>query len=120
MGGWIELDMSDYAGQAVDLYCECAGITRGSLGSAPTPFLPDTSWKPEEDDTPGILAKSAARLLMKDLWLARLARPDLSKAIADLATHMQKWTKTCDKRVKRLSQYLNASCSHKLQAWCFD
>eukprot|EP00973_Karenia_brevis_P075191 10445029-Karenia_brevis.AAC.1 len=36
---------------------------------------------------------------MKALWLARLARPDIAKAINDLFCKITKWTRNDDKRM---------------------
>ena len=42
----------------------------------------------------GHLASVACSLLMKVLWAARLARPDLLRAVIHLATKITKWTST--------------------------
>ena len=43
-----------------------------------------------DEEARGELAGGACSVLMKALWLARLARPDLNKAITDLACHIHK------------------------------
>ena len=43
------------------------------------------------------------KILMKALWLGRLARPDIVKPINDLATKVQSWSRADDKRVLRLN-----------------
>ena len=50
----------------------------------------------------GELAPNACKILMKALWLGRLARPDIVKPINDLATKVQAWTKADDKKLLRL------------------
>ena len=47
--------------------------------------------------------------LMKGLWLGRLGRPDVQKAIQHLATKIHKWTKNHDRMLHRLMCYLWAT-----------
>ena len=68
----------------------------------------------------GELAGNAAKILMKALWLARLARPDILRPINDLATRVQRWTRADDKRVLRLVQYLQASIHYRLIGYIGD
>ena len=51
---------------------------------------------------------------MKDLWLARLSRPDIQNPICYLATHLQIWSKNDDKRLYRLMCYMNSSAHYRL------
>ena len=57
----------------------------------------------------GELSSIACKVLMKDLWAARLARPDIQKPICDLATKVQCWSRNDDKRLHRLMCYMNSS-----------
>ena len=57
----------------------------------------------------GELGFAAGRVLMKALWLGRLARPDLVKPIGDLASFVQKWSRNCDKQLHRLVCYINST-----------
>ena len=75
------------------------------LRHAPTPFCPDKSLIPSDDEVKGELAPSACKILRKVLWLGRLARPDIVKPIGDLATHFQKWSRNQDKQLPRLMCY---------------
>eukprot|EP00973_Karenia_brevis_P040056 5531957-Karenia_brevis.AAC.1 len=43
----------------------------------------------------------------KAFWLARLARPDIAKAINELSCEIRKWTKNDDKRSFRLYCYID-------------
>lgn len=95
-------DMSDYAQQTVDLYKSIAKVDK--LKSATTPFIPEGSTSSADEEAKGELAPNACRILMKALWLGRLARPDIIKPINDLATKVQSWTKAEDKKVLRLIQ----------------
>ena len=85
------------AQQTVDLYLSIAGPQK--LRHAPTPFCPEGSLVPSDDDVKGELAPNASKILMKALWLGRLARPDIVKPIGDLATHVQKWSRNHDKQL---------------------
>ena len=56
---------------------------------------------------------------MKMLWLG-LARADIIRAIAGLASKVQKWTRNCDKQLYRLACYLNSTADLKLNAYIGD
>jgi hypothetical protein len=104
--------MEDYCNDAVNLYKRVANVEK--LRDAKTPFCPDGSLPAADDDVRGELAGNACRVLMKALWLARLARPDSQKPICDLATHLQSWSRNDDKRLYRLICYLNSSVKYRL------
>ena len=69
--------------QACELYQQLSGGK--PLKPATTPFCPEGSFLPQDDEEEGELAGNACKILMKCLWLARLARPDIIKAIPDKA-----------------------------------
>ena len=48
----------------------------------------------------------AARVIMKVMYAARMARPDLLRTIAFLARYFTKWTEAMDKRLHRLMVYI--------------
>ena len=104
--------MSDYCRQAVQQYKDLAGIDK--LRHAPTPFLPDGSLTEADASIRGQMAGSACKVLMKDLWLARLSRPDVIKPITDLATKVQCWSRNEDKMLFRLISYLNSTSHYRL------
>ena len=101
-GNSIELNMEEYCQDAVDLYCKTANVAVKSLRKVTTPFCPEGSLSANDEEAKGELSEGACSVLMKALWLARLARPDLNKIIADLATHINTWSRNDDKRVRRL------------------
>ena len=104
-GKKVIFDMSDYVQQAVEHYMKLAGIDK--LKTAPTPFCPDGVLLPENEEVVGELGEDAASVLMKNLWAARLARPDLSRPTCKLATKVHKWSKNDDRRIRRLMEYMN-------------
>ena len=108
----VALNMVDYAQQTVDLYLSITGHQK--LRHAPRPFCPEGSLVPSDDDVKGELAPNACKILMKALWLGRLARPDIVKPIGDLATHVQKWSRNHDKQLHRLICYIDSSKTHRL------
>ena len=110
--GAMAFDMYDYAQQTVDLYLSITGSK--TLKAAQTPFCPDGALTSCDDDISGELAPNACKLLMKALWLGRLARPDIVKPIGDLATRVQSWSRNNDKQLHRLICYINSTKSHRL------
>ena len=91
----VTYDMSDYVRQAIEHYMSLAGITK--LKKATTPFCPDGTLLPADDEIVGEVREDAASVLMKVLWAARLARPDLTRPTCKLASKGQSWTKNDDK-----------------------
>jgi hypothetical protein len=84
------------------------------LKAAPTPLVNGGSLCPDDDESRGELAANASRILMKALWVARLARPDLLKPITALARHVQSWSVNCDKQLYRLICYMYSTPNLKL------
>ena len=114
----VSFNMSDYTRSACDLYESLAGSK--PLKPAPTPFVPDGSLVPDDDEEYGELAPSACKVLMKNLWVARLARPDLVRPINSLATKVQSWSKNCDKQLYRLMCYMKHSADYRMYGHVHD
>ena len=111
--------MTNYVKQAVEHYMDAAGIDK--LGTATTPYPPEGSLHPCDDEVEGQLKGKACSCLMKDLWASRLSRPDIHRCIIRLTTRITKWTKNDDKRLKRLAEYMNGTAeSHRLKAFVCD
>ena len=104
--------MRDYARDAVALYMKVSGLAK--LRRACTPFVPEGSISHADSCDPGEVAPKACSVLMKALWLARLARPDIQKPIGDLATNVQCWSRAEDKKLYRLICYLNTTAHYRL------
>ena len=106
-------DMYDYALQTVDLYKSLtAGVEK--IQHASTPFILEGSISSQDEESRAELAPNACRILMKALWLGRLARPDTVKPINDLATKVQCWSREEDKKLLRLIQYISATPHFRL------
>jgi hypothetical protein len=68
----------------------------------------------------GILQPIAASCLMKVLYGARMARPDLLRATCYLARLIIKWTTACDKMLHRLMCYISSTLDVKMQGFIGD
>ena len=111
----VEYNMEDFLVQCVEAYLNLAKLSRNDLKTVHTPFLDEDRLDDKDDHTgSGALADIAARVLMKVLYCARLARFDLLKAISNLATKITKWTRNCDKRLHQLVSYINSSLGLRL------
>ena len=54
----------------------------------------------------------AARAVLKCLYLASVARPDILWTVNLLARNVTKWTKACDRRMERLISYIHHTKNH--------
>ena len=61
-----------------------------------------------------------AKILMKIMYGARFARPDLLRAVCVLARRLTQWDTECDKRVHRLICYINSTLHYRLKGWIGD
>eukprot|EP00975_Prorocentrum_lima_P005365 1160619-Prorocentrum_lima.AAC.1 len=57
---------------------------------------------------------------MKILYGARMARYDLLRAVAYLATAVTKWTLSCDQDLHRLVAYINSTLALRQVSWSGD
>eukprot|EP00969_Alexandrium_andersonii_P196221 8668892-Alexandrium_andersonii.AAC.1 len=60
----------------------------------------------EKETHPSTLFRPAARVLMKVLYAARMARPDLLKAVCTLARSINRWRERETKHLTRLMKYI--------------
>eukprot|EP00973_Karenia_brevis_P031471 4341521-Karenia_brevis.AAC.1 len=105
-------DMRDYCDDCLKLYTDLTGVDK--YKHATTPFLSDSLISADDDKVKGELGVHACRCLMKALWLGRLARPDICKAINDLTTKVQNWSRNDDKKLFRIFCYLHSSRDYLL------
>ena len=101
----IRYDMSDNARDTVCHYCQIFG-NNVKIKKVPTPFVDESSLPAEAEAERGELPGNASSVLMKALWLCRLARPDVQRAVRYLATKVTRWSVSDDKRVYRIICYL--------------
>ncbi|WP_288993063.1 polyprotein of Ty1/Copia retrotransposon, partial [uncultured Marinobacter sp.] len=73
-----------------------------------------------DEQNRGKLQSIAARVLMKLLYCARMARFDLLRPVCHLACHVSKWTSECDKRLHRLICYVNSTLHRRMLGWVGD
>ena len=57
---------------------------------------------------------------MKLLYGARMARYDILRAIAYLATCVTKWTEQCDRDLHHLMLYVSSTKHLRMVSWCGD
>eukprot|EP00969_Alexandrium_andersonii_P002013 89057-Alexandrium_andersonii.AAC.1 len=57
---------------------------------------------------------------MKILWVARVARFDLLRAVGFLATKITKWSTKCDRQLARLVGYMQYSAKMRMIGWVGD
>ena len=111
-------DMEDYCQQFVDKYLDIVGPVK--LKEASTPFCPDAQLVASDYEVKGHLAPNACGVLMKGLWLARLARPDLLRPITELAAHLTDWSVNHDRMLHRLVCYAKSTLDLRLCMYVGD
>ena len=112
----VSYDMEAYMKQCVERYCEVAGSDKVKI--VPSPFINEDMLLPSDFESKGLLGEDACSVLMKLLYAARLARPDIMRAITELASCITKWTVACDKKLYRLICYVHASLKLRLLGKC--
>ena len=105
--GQCVFNMVDYCQQAIDLYLEAAGNV--SLRRVSTPYVNEGVLTMEDYQVQGQISHKASSVLMKLLWVCRLARPDLAYPIGMLATQVTRWSRNADKQLFRLVSYLHTT-----------
>ena len=94
--------------------CEWCGFMKGAPRSI---AVEEPS---EKNSQVGAIAASAASVLMKCLYAARMARFDLLRPVQGLAKYLTKWTKRQDDELFQLMCYINTTKSFKLVGWIGD
>jgi hypothetical protein len=67
-----------------------------------------------------VLQPFASRILMKILYAARMCRCDLLRAVCGLASCATNWTHQCDRDLRILICYIDATKDHAMIGWCGD
>ena len=94
----VRYDMSSFMESCVDAYCELAKVQKSDLPVVATPFTEAGIARPtlDENEKPGRLHPIASKVLMKILFAASMACPDLLRATQSLASRVTKWSIGCD------------------------
>jgi len=69
---------------------------------------------------PSVLHRPVARVLMKVLYAARVARPDLLRAVCMRASSVNRWTDAHPEALHRLMCYTKPSNDLRQLGWCGD
>ena len=121
--------MERFAKDCVSVFCALSWCAQDKVGTAPTPFLEEANdpltvlEEPVTTDVGkgklpsqegatkpvGKLSKIACKALMKIMYIARFARPDLLRAVGALSTMITKWDDLCDRKLFRIVKYINGS-----------
>ena len=94
--------MEDFILQSCEAYTSLTGKT---FKEASSPYVADGNLVETDWESKGQLEGSASKVLMKRLWLARLAIPGPMKGICDLTRRVTCWSRADDKRLYRLVCY---------------
>ena len=118
-GTSVTLGMSDFVQDAITHYVNVTKSDREPK-LAQTPFCPPGSLLASDWETVGELEKGCHSVVMKNMWVARTARPDLIKPCNDLAAHLHKWSRNCDKYIARTVGYMRRSKNFTLKGYVGD
>ena len=84
-----------------------ANINRSDLKDVPTPSLEDSIFTETELKAKGEFSQASSHIVLKILFAARRARPDLYWATNALARMVTKWSIACDRKLHRLISYIH-------------
>lgn len=101
----LKVNMHAFLKDAANKYMEEAGLR--AIHPVHSPYLHE-DFAPKGTEEPGTFAKTASSHLMKVLFAARLARPDLLVAITRLASKVSCWNKSRDGALHRLFSYISS------------
>jgi hypothetical protein len=99
--------MEGAAGACVERYLELSKREKSSLRKVAMPCIDDHMLEPTDLLTKGVLSSVASKAVLKCLYMARIARPELYWAVNALAREVTKWTLAYDKRMHRLISYIH-------------
>ena len=143
----MEYDMKEFVQSCIEKYVEMAEIGSEPKHYS-TPMLPEEiKGSPDDDgrcpwcekvpkvrlnqikemvddEYDGVIGKSfkgrSGKIVMKLLWVARICRYDILKAVTHLASFASKWERHHDVRLKRLIGYLARTKNYCLYGWIGD
>ena len=106
-------EMFGHCHQTADKHLEPSGKSRGSFKTrAATPCIGDHLIPCEELEERGALSSAAARIVLKALYVARIARYDFMWSVNMLAREVTTWTVACDRRLHRLICYMHQTSDY--------
>jgi hypothetical protein len=101
----VQFSMADFFRSACEIFMEETGER---LRGAPTPYAPDI--RQEDLDAlmskPGKYASRAASYIMKIMYGARMAMPQICVAVSRLSSQISRWTADSDRKLLRVYNYL--------------
>ena len=109
----IQFDMADYFKSACEIFVAETGET---LKPASTPFAPEINSEDLDHllSTPGRFSSKAASFIMKLMYGARMAMPQLCVIVSRLASQITRWSADSDRRLLRVYGYLHANADQIL------
>ena len=107
----MTIDMKEFLMKALAYFVDELGSER--LVPAGTPY--SSELLAADDAPPGRFAKTCASHLMRLLFAARMARPDLITAITRMASHISRWKEVHDVGLKRIFAYVSQSLDLRLE-----
>ena len=117
----IEYNLRPFFAQSLESSLTLAEKIIDTLKPAKTPLWDDFKLESTAADSKeGLLQPIACKVLMKILYGARLARFDLLRPIAALASEIIKWDAVCDRMLHRLACYINSALDYKLKGHIDD
>jgi hypothetical protein len=113
----FSVEMSDFLASACKAYeadvLRISGAANLKLQKADTPYQSEDT-AGDSDEPAGLMSKVCASHLMRLLYAARVARPDIQTAIVRLAKHITKWKVRHDRCLQRLFSYVHGSLALRL------
>ena len=111
-----KIDMTAYLHQSIEMYNAIPDAVPLRTNVHYPHYEPSKNEIDSDLDKPGVMGKHSASLLMKLLYCARMARPDLCYAVNHLARYVTKWNKLCDKCLCHLFSYVQTKVATTLHA----
>ena len=99
----------------IERWSEVTGLSPDTLKLVDTPSLNDSNFPDSDFTTPGALAGTdhkPAKIVMKILYGARVARFDILQPVVKLARFITQWTVACDKQLFRLMSYIKSTLDY--------
>ena len=117
----FSVEMSDFCASACKAYeadvQNIVGAASLKLQKADTPYAAEDT-AGDTDEPAGLLSGVCASHLMRLLYAARVARPDIQTAIVRSAKYITIWKARHDRCLQRLFSYVHGSLGLRLTSRC--